>query len=138
MSLIQRGTFLTTASIERKTLRSLLMWSGVPVWPSVTAQRWSSASRPSVAPTSCSSQRYLALPRGCCGLPPGAIFVLKGAWLGPDELVAAQAPYPTALPAGSEDVRVQFRSVETGELLLWGDGPRCERCLPGTAWVPRR
>ena len=49
------------------------------------------------------------------GLPPGAIFVLKGAWLGPDELVAAQAPYPTALPAGSEDVRVQFRSVETGE-----------------------
>ena len=48
-------------------------------------------------------------------LPSNAIFVIKGAGLGPDELVSAGAPLPTLLPEGPEAVRVQFRSAESGE-----------------------
>ncbi|MBI1358078.1 MAG: hypothetical protein GC160_27405 [Acidobacteria bacterium] len=45
-------------------------------------------------------------------LAPGGIFVVKGAYLGPNELVTADAPYPTEL-AGSQ---LELRSDVSGEV----------------------
>ena len=45
-------------------------------------------------------------------LAPGTIFVVKGAWLGPEEVVAAGAPYPLELA----ESRIELRSLATGEV----------------------
>ncbi len=47
-------------------------------------------------------------------LAPGSIFVVKGAWLGPDELVHASGPYPLEL-AGSQ---LEIRPLGSGEVYL--------------------
>lgn len=48
------------------------------------------------------------------GLAPGSIFVVQGAWLGPDEIALASAPYPTEL-AGAQ---IEVRSRVSGEVFL--------------------
>ena len=48
---------------------------------------------------------------------PGSIFILKGAYLGPDELVAGSAPFGLRLPDAPGGTEVHVRSLETGELM---------------------
>ena len=50
------------------------------------------------------------------GIAPGSIFILKGAYLGPDDLIAGTAPYGLRLPDVPGGTEVHVRSLETGEV----------------------
>jgi|GEM_PF-6555120 len=43
----------------------------------------------------------------------GSIFLVKGAGLGPDDLVVAQPPYPSRLPETEDGTRIEIRSLES-------------------------
>ncbi len=46
------------------------------------------------------------------GLPRGGVFLVQGAWLGPDTLVVAQPPYAVELASA----RIEIRSLASGEV----------------------
>lgn len=74
------------------------------------------APRPAVGPFGVQNGASFA-PAGLfggSGIAPGSIVVIKGAWLGPDEIALADAPLPTLL-AGSQ---IEIRSLTSGEVFL--------------------
>ncbi|MCB1018588.1 MAG: hypothetical protein KDC27_01610, partial [Acidobacteria bacterium] len=50
------------------------------------------------------------------GIAPGSIFLLKGAYLGPDDLAQGVAPYGLRLPDIPGGTEVHVRSLVTGEV----------------------
>lgn len=51
------------------------------------------------------------------GIAPGAIFILKGAYLGPEELVVSEAPFGLRLPDEIGGTEVHVRSIASGEVM---------------------
>ena len=50
------------------------------------------------------------------GIAPGSVFVIYGAGLGPEEIEQVAPPFPTQLPERPGGTRVEFHSIESGEV----------------------
>jgi len=60
---------------------------------------------------------FFGPPDARTGIAPGSIFILKGAYLGPDEIVVGTAPFGLRLPDAPGGTEVHVRSLETGEVV---------------------
>ena len=51
------------------------------------------------------------------GIAPGSIFIVQGAYLGPDGLIVGSAPFGLRLPDMTGGTEIHVRSISTGEVL---------------------